>query len=515
MQSPTDEFISIVGSTIQENELISAGSLVLVAVSGGADSVALLESLLLYQARGGADFEVAVAHLNHAIRSQAAQLDQRFVEELAQSHGLPCISRAIDVPALARQEKRSLEEAARIARRRFLEDEAARLGATRIALGHTQDDQVETFFLNLLRGTGPRGLGAMSPGPLGPYIRPLLNLTRGQVLAFLNQLDRSWREDETNQDPAMLRNRVRHCLIPLLEQEFCPTIKERVITLSGLSAQMDEALDLEARHCLENLLRPLPPAAPGLKVSLPGVRNPGAGKTFSPLALDCRLLLDLPAEMQRRVLRLAYARVKGSLEGLGFHHIESLRLHALRRRGSEPSRGEAGPICRKVDLPGAMRPVFHKNLLILAPVQARRGRSPARAECAKSGPEAIPLTWPGSTDLPWCRVRITARCQVPPPRPPNSLSHEAWLDLAKLSPPLVIRPRLPGEQMRPLGMEGRRAIRRVMQDAAILASARPHWPLVADARGAVWVPGACIDERCRITPETQEGLHLVLENLED
>jgi len=336
----TNTLLEIVARAVLEHNLIPEGSRVLVAVSGGADSVALLHSLLLYRERSSLPFSMVVAHLDHLIRGDAALADRELVAALAARHGLKLVTGSADVTAFARQESLSLEEAGRIRRRRFLEESAADQGAERIALGHTRDDQVETFFINLFRGTGPRGLGAMAHGPEGPYIRPLLDLGRDQITAFLEENGISWREDQTNQDQRFLRNRIRHRLLPMLEAEFSPHLKERVAATATLLRAAEDLLDDQTRTCMAGLRRPFPKS---------GKSVPGGG-----LALDLEEWKRLPEEMQRRVLRLCCREIKGDTRDLGFRHVEIIRRHFLGR--------EVVAACQ--DLPGGVR-VFRQGRLLL------------------------------------------------------------------------------------------------------------------------------------------------------
>jgi tRNA(Ile)-lysidine synthase len=213
--------VEVIRDCLADHALVPAGTNVIVGVSGGADSVALLHALHRL------DLPVTIAHLNHQLRGAESDADELMVRKLAEQLDLPIITRSTDVAALAADSGLSTEMAARQARHDFF----AEFDNSVIALGHHADDQVETFFLKLARGAGPDGLGGM------PYaqrigtlrlIRPMLDLPRADIIAWLQENGIAWREDASNRDESFLRNRVRHTVLPLLERELNPNIRETI-----------------------------------------------------------------------------------------------------------------------------------------------------------------------------------------------------------------------------------------------------------------------------------------------
>lgn len=238
---------------IQEERLIAPGERVLVAVSGGADSVALL--LILISLREAREFEVTVAHYEHGIRGEASRADARFVQALCEARGIDHYAGSGDVPQYAAEWKCSLEDAARRARYGFLERTAERAGARKIALAHQMEDQAETLLLHLVHGCGLQGLGGMRPIQ-GNRIRPLLETRRAEIEAYLTAKGVPWREDATNADTAHARNLLRGEVFPLLRR-LNPRVSEAMARTAGLAAQAADALEAEARQVLAGRVRHL------------------------------------------------------------------------------------------------------------------------------------------------------------------------------------------------------------------------------------------------------------------
>jgi tRNA(Ile)-lysidine synthetase-like protein len=236
---------------------------VIVGVSGGADSVALV--LALHDlGRSGLALALTVAHLHHGLRENTADEDQLFVENLAKRLGLPCTADRADVRAEAERDRLSIEEAARNARRRFFLGAARRADARKVALGHTADDRAETVLFNILRGTGLEGLAALGPrAVLSPedgieIIRPLVDLSRAEVRAFLEARGQAWREDETNADPAYARNRLRREVLPLLREAANPKVDEALLRLADQAADAADVLQDAVEAVWRQTVREVP-----------------------------------------------------------------------------------------------------------------------------------------------------------------------------------------------------------------------------------------------------------------
>lgn len=302
---------------IREHQLIRPGDRVAVAVSGGADSVALLRVLLELRAELG--IVLHVAHFNHLLR-QEASADEAFVAELAQQHSLDFFAGRQSVSGYAESQKLSIEAAGRKLRHEWFARLACEERLDCIATAHTFDDQAETVLLKLLRGASTRGLAGIHPvlqrgsdtGARFRIIRPMLCVTRGEVEAYLASIGRSWREDESNLDRRFLRNRIRHELLPLLEREYNPNLRTLLRDLADVSRGDEEYW---ARLVEQHLAARVSDAQ----------LNVGAFST-------------LPLALQRRVVR-GFAEQQGL--SLDFDHVEDLRRCALgeiRRAGMPGSR---------------------------------------------------------------------------------------------------------------------------------------------------------------------------------
>lgn len=316
------KFLDQIRRTIDGNRLLDAGDSVLVAVSGGADSVVLLD--LLVQLRKPYALELKVAHLDHGLRGEASDADRRFVEQLADSLGLPCHSAHRDVALFRQEQKLSLEEAARQVRYDFLFSTAEQHAYRRIATAHHASDNAELVLMNLMRGSGPTGLAGMdATGFNGRLIRPLLDVSRADIIGYLNHQGLDFRDDSTNLDRLFLRNRVRLDLLPHIEEHYQPGFS-RTLTRTARIIQDDEVW-------MDELIEPL-------------FEDLVTHRSDDRLTLNLPRLARLHVAAQRRIVRRAIGQIKGDLRGMGLVHLESV----LRLIGLSESR-------KSLDLPGRIR----------------------------------------------------------------------------------------------------------------------------------------------------------------
>jgi tRNA(Ile)-lysidine synthase len=437
-----------VGEAISERRLLSNGDAVAVAVSGGADSVAL--ALILKALARRAGWRLAgIIHVHHGLRPEAAA-DESFVALLAHRLSLPVDTTRVDVPALVRAARRSVESVAREARYRAFDAAAVRLGATVVATGHTLDDQAETVMLRLLRGAGHRGLSAIR-SRRGIYVRPLLDCRRAELREFLAARGEPFCEDASNDDRSVPRNRLRHGLMPIID-EVAPRGAAALARFARLAADDERELARQARE------------AAGV-----GVRGEAGG-----VQLDRAWLAGLPTAIARRVVRDALEQVGGMA---ALRDIQ--RILDLGKRAAPEGR---------LDLFRAVVRCAGPHLWLGPAGSAPRPRA-----------FEIPLSLPGEAHLPETDTTLVAsflREAPPSTSDPNRAILQAW----SLEEPLAVRSRRPGDRFRPFGSPGSRKLQDVFVDRKIPRAERDSVPVVVDASGRiVWVAGVTIAHDCRVT----------------
>ncbi|MBN1862038.1 MAG: tRNA lysidine(34) synthetase TilS [Dehalococcoidales bacterium] len=442
-------------------------SCLVVAVSGGPDSVCLLH--ILNGLKETLGIELHAAHLNHQLRGAEAEADAEYVANLAQSLGIPLTVEKGEVKEYQAQRRISLEEAAREVRYRFLAQTASSLGAGEVAVGHTRDDNIETILMHLIRGSGTRGLKGLCPRSQWPaadtnltIIRPLLGMSREETQDYCREHDLNPRLDASNLSLSPLRNRIRLKLLPQLKG-YNPRIVEALLRTARLTA--DDLAFLEAE----------------------GVRawNQIARLEKDTVILDKERLLALPPAMKRQVLRLSLDKLIGSLKDIEARHIEEV-MNALDK-----------PAGRSLNLPGGLTFIIEYQRYLLGK-EPPAPQPPLAAE--------LPLNIPGETRLPGWRVTASVTEQTPPMEDDDDLS--ACFDLAKTGDRLSVRERRPGDRFQPLGMNQPKKLNRFMIDAKIPRSRRRNVPVVASPSQIVWVVGGRIDDRVKVTGETRRVLQL-------
>jgi tRNA(Ile)-lysidine synthase len=452
---------------IARTGMIPPGSGVVVAVSGGQDSCALLHALAAL--RDELRVRLHAAHLNHGFRGEESAADAAFVQEFSESLDVPFTVERQDVPGAARRLHLSAQEAARRARHRFLERVAGEVGADRIALGHTRDDRVETILLNILRGTGLEGL--KGPAPVaGRRIRPLLEVSRAETAEYCRRHGIAFRQDASNLSPAYTRNRIRMELLPHLASYYNPEVRDALLRLSDLVFEETAYMEERAREALERACM---------------------GEEPDRILLSTQMLLEMPVAMLRRVLRLAIDRVRGSLEDIEFADVGRI-LKALRELRDNERRFQ-------FTLPPG-------NIYVSGNAQQVSVR---RRRAASALPVKAALTVPGETAVPEWKAVFRAQWRETPQSPVTAPGAPmAYMDANALRLPLIVRTQRPGDRFQPLGMTGTRKLQDYFTDKKVPVEARDRTPLVADAEGIVWIVGHAVGERVRVRPETRRVLFL-------
>ena len=457
--------------TIGKHAMARRGDRVLVALSGGPDSVALTHLLLELQAEG--DLVVAgLAHFHHQLRGADADEDEAFCRGMSAALGLPIDVGRADVGRIAREGGRSIEDTARELRYRFLEDAADRLAADAIATGHTLDDQAETFLLRLLRGSGTRGLAAILPRARR-VVRPLIEIGRTDLREYARERGLGWREDATNVDVSIPRNRIRHEVIPYLERFFNPQIADVLAREAALARRDDDRLNAEAIDLARTIVL--------------------TTKTGN-IEIDAVALSSLDHALSSRVAQHALNQASGG-RFVGYDQV----LRVL-RLAAEPD-GVA------VDLPG-QRATRHGTLIVLGPPAPRiRGGKPDPVNSFR-----FPLSIPGEVTLDNQEWMVSADRLESFDRPGGfgpARGIEVVIAADPVSLPLAVRFRQRGDRFRPLGMDHGKKLQDFLVDRKIPREIRDSLPLVVDGDDRiVWVVGESVSEDFRVT-EPSRGVILL------
>lgn len=441
---------------IRKQQLLRPGERVAVACSGGADSVALLR--ILSDLREELGVVLLVAHFHHGIRGADADGDKQSVEELAASLQLEFHYSSGNVPAHAVAQKISIETAARELRHKWFA-ELIRQGKTdKIATAHTLDDQAETVLMRILRGTGARGLAGIAPAHKAKHlVRPLLTTSRSEVEAYLKAMSQPWREDSSNLDLGHTRNRVRHTLLPLLERDFNPAIRQTLADLVDVAQAENDYWNDELSALLPRLIHEGKPSRSGRSSS---------GDAQGVLALDLSALRNLPLAIQRHVIQRTLQRLGISLE---FKHIQQLTALA--------DHGKPGT---KVALPDGL--VANRSS---REVQFSRNMQKTLGNYSYS----LPI--PGEVAVPELGITIRARLISDGKQKASSYNGVTLLEASLLGSELKVRNWRAGDKFFPVHTQSPKKVKELLQPGRlgheISPDERKTWPVIESAGQIVWM----------------------------
>lgn len=465
--------ISRIEETVRKYRLFQRGARLLVAFSGGADSTALLHALAV----GLKEWELRLvaAHLHHGIRGAEADADAEFAQLTAWRLGVPCVIKRVDVRARAVRTGESLEMAARSARLEFFREVVQSHGAEAVAVGHTLDDAAETFLLKLLRGSSLAGLGGLAPVSVVEgirLVRPLIEIGRQEIESFLRAHCICWREDSTNRDLSILRNRVRQVLLPLLERDFQPRIREILArTAEGLRGDWEW---IEPMIC-----------------------QASAEAAISETALSAEGLRRMPTALRRHVLARWLRRA-----GVPPAELDAALIQAVDRMVCEKEAAavDAGGLVRIEVGDGLLRA---KNLKVAADFSVNVVAPP------------VELPVPG--DVYWSPAGVRIRAErgrgiIRPRRGPiGRAPAEAAIRPPEPGEVLVVRPPWPGARISPIGLTGRVKLQDLFVNEKVPRAARARVPVVACGNEVVWVPGYGVSRSWRVPSEEAPCVRLKLE----
>ena len=458
---------------INRHNLFYPGEKVVVAVSGGADSICLLN--ILHGIREELSISLHAAHLDHMLRGKESKADAAYVSRLCRKLGIPATIEAADVGDYSRKRKLATEEAARELRYAFFGRVIAEQEAGCVAVAHTRNDNVETIILHLIRGTGIAGLRGLQPRSVLQMgnerlrinvIRPLLELTRADIEKYCSKLRLKPRLDSSNTSTNYTRNRIRHELIPLLHT-YNSRIDDALLRLSAIARDEMEFLEEQTAQVWSEI-----------------AEEEGAG-----LTLDVERLSLLPAVMQNQVLRWAIKFLCGDTRDIEAEHIEDMARFLNKPAG------------KMLALPHGIR--LHKGYGRLTITLAGNTASPFPAL-----DKAYSIKIPGETILPGWMIKASISG-----KPPKKFDKgfTASFDFARTGRELTVRNCEKGDSFRPLGMEGQKNVLRFMSDSRIPRAWRSTIPLVCSGGKVIWVAGWRMDESVKITRSTQKVLRLSFE----
>jgi len=465
------------------------GESLLLAVSGGPDSVAMLSLFSELNRKPNFSLQLSVLHVNHHLRGADSDADADFVQKLCRSLRIPCTVESVDVAERAKAEKISIEQAGRLCRFELFERICLKTGIKAVALAHHADDNAETILHRIIRGAGLRGLAGIRPrrqlyeGGDVYVIRPLLTFRRAEILKYLDERHIAYRQDVSNASLSHTRNRIRHELLPLLRERFNPQAEEALLRLAEQARGVNAYLAETGERMLDSLV---------------------IEHDDRQLVLHCPLLVRKPRVIQTQLIRGAILRM-GCPEGeLTYGHLNAVADLAS---GSEGS--------KSLDLPAGLRVSRRYSRLVFEWITGKPASHVFVSETR--------VATEGVTSLPGFGLEITAD-KIPANdaiiadhiglRSEGQTSkYEEWLDADAVHPPLIARSRRAGDKFLPLGMDGMKKLSDFFVDEKIDADRREHVVVLCDQLGPIWIVPLRIDERVRLTRATMRILRLRVKEL--
>jgi tRNA(Ile)-lysidine synthase len=475
------EFEKNIASFAKKNELFCSADKVLLAVSGGADSIALLHTMQTLKAEGLFTGDFVCAHINHQLRGAEADADEEFVIAQAQAMGLPIETRRIEIIGFAHENKLSIETAARQLRLENLLDIAKANNCNCIATGHQKNDNAETILQRLARGTGFRGLGGIWPKRLFAdnirFVRPLLCVSRDEILNYLNERNLKWRVDHTNYQCTYRRNFIRHRLMPALQQDCNNSIIEQLFSLSQ-SARRFYNLVCEATEKVWSKL---------------------ADCSGDKLKLDLEIFSNQPEPVKTELIRKGLTLLGSKERDLSRQHYEKILQLAKQKTSG-----------KKLELPYGFTARYEYQTVIFE----RPERKSPTAEHI-NGP--ITLKVPGKTRFGKCVIDATIfeadDHNIKKFKSEKNKSNECF-DFDKLKFPLVIRSRKAGDRFWPLGLAGEKKIGKFVTAAKVPRQLRQKMLVITDSKTVIWLWPIRISELTKITATTKSILQIRLRQLQ-
>ncbi|WP_378955344.1 tRNA lysidine(34) synthetase TilS [Pelosinus sp. sgz500959] len=445
---------------ITKYKMLSEGDKIVVACSGGPDSLALLH--IFNEFRLEYNIDIFAAHVDHMFRGLESAKEAIFVVDFCKAHQIPCYHTAIDVPKVIKETGLSGSDAARVVRYQYLRQIAKKVGGAKIATGHHRDDQAETVLINILRGAGSTGIRGIQPIN-GDLIRPLLSVSRADISDYCQQEKLEPRFDSSNLKMNYLRNRIRINLLPELEKQYNIAIKDALCRTATLVGDEHDFIQMTARNIWDQI-----------------VTNQEEN-----LFIDGKKMKNIHIAVRREIFRMAIEKKRGNLTGISFHHVETL-LQML----------SAGRVGSTVQLPGELVACKSYEGLYLG--------VNGFTQTDKADYQGQTLPVPGVTFIQELGIEI--RTEVTEKEDSISKPNVAVFDWDKLSPTLFVRRRRAGDQFQPFGFHGSKKLKEFFIDEKIPRQLRDNVPIICDGHGIIWVGGYRQAEVGRVSAETKKFL---------
>ena len=456
--------------TIEREKLITRGDKILVALSGGPDSVCLLHALKSLESTYG--IRIYGAHLNHKIRGIEAQKDAMYAAKLCDKLEIPFFVKAIDVPEFAKIHKLTLEEAARKVRYNMLFEVKSKINADKIAVAHNLDDQAETVLMRLLRGSGIKGLKGMDYFREDGIIRPLMDVEKKDIIKYCENHELNPRIDHTNSEEEYTRNKIRLKLIPFIEKEFSHNIKETLSRTANILREDNAHLEKNAKLIFEKEV---------IVISKDTVK------------MDSEELLSLDYSISKRLIRMAIEKVSGNLEGIENIHVEDIL--SLSRNPKNQA---------MINLP--------KGIFVYKRPEGIYITTKEMIE--KTVTFSHNLEFDDYVEIPEVNMAIESKimskekCMMLP-----TGQFTKAFDMNKIKGPLTVRARIDGDRMRPMGLGGTKKLKDIFIDLKIPREKRDEVPLVTDKEGILWMVGYKISEDYKIDENTEKVIRITCKPL--
>ncbi|MFT4577560.1 MAG: tRNA(Ile)-lysidine synthase [Nitrospinales bacterium] len=446
--------------------LIAPGDKVLVGVSGGTDSIVLLHVLHWFSRIQ--NYSLIVVHINHMARGKDSDADANFVESVAEKFKLPFYLKKIDVGVERLKLKTSFQDAARIIRYNFFEETLRAVGGNKVALGHSADDQVETILMNIVRGTGLKGLAGI-PQVRGFIIRPFWGIHRKDLDIYLKENDISFRDDSSNSDKKYLRNRIRHELIPHLES-YNPSIKKSLQEMSGIAREEDSLLSQMTKDIFNQ------------KLGECSEKN---------IVWEIEDFQIYPIALRQRLVREIFCRMTGDMQAITAYHVQQI-INLF----NSPKAGKILNISRGVTVTCSYETVLFSKVI---------------GGICENEPLVTPIVVPGTTELLEGHIRRVETQIFSDKRDLSSLDtgRQAFFDLEKTGFSIQARFFRAGDRFCPLGMTGNKKLKSFFIDQKVPQSMRSQIPILTNADDdIIWVYGQRISHPYRVTDKTEKVLFI-------